>query len=148
MRSLRLRNIMVAALLVSVLPALAGAETKRFGRYTVHYNAFTTDTLTATVAQRYGLIRSQNRALLNISVLQDEDNDSRAVRARVSATATNLNGQLRQLEVRELTEQEAIYYIAEMPVGNEQVYTYSVQITPDGESEPLALRFRQQFFTD
>ena len=139
----------ILSLIVAIASTGAFAEqSESFGDYTVHYSAFTTDILTAEVAKSYRIPRSKNRALLNISVLKKVMGTAGSpVQAKVEATATNLSAQLRELEVRELKEHGAIYYIAETAVNNEETLKYSLVITPAGESESFELSFQQQFFT-
>lgn len=69
------------------------------------------------------------------------------VKADVKATATNLSAQLRELEVRELNEHGAIYYIAEAAVNNEETLKYTLNVTPEGERDVFSFSFDQQFFT-
>lgn len=127
----------------------AAAQSETFGDYTVYYSAFTTDTLDPAVARAYRIPRSKHRALLNITILKAQgETEEQSVRAKVEATASNLTGQLRALNLRELNEQGAIYYIADAPINNEEVLTYSIRITPEGESEPLRVSFQQQFFSE
>jgi len=142
----------IATILASSLVALSLAanaeQSQTFGDYTVHYNAFTTDVLTREVAKSYRIPRSKNRALLNISVLKKtSDAPATPVQAEIKATATNLNAQLRDLDVRELNEYGAIYYIAETKVDHKETLKYELSITPAGQSKPLLLSFQQQFFT-
>lgn len=140
----------LGALLLMATGSAANAEqSKTFGDYTIHYVAFTTDALPPEVAKTYKIRRSKNRALLNISVLKKiMGATGQPVKAKVAATATNLSRQLRQLDVRELTEHNAIYYIAETAVNNEETLTFSLNITPEGETVALHFTFQQQFFTD
>jgi hypothetical protein len=124
-------------------------QSKDFGDYTIHYNAFTTDVLTADVARSYNITRSKNRALLNISVLKKVmDASVKPVRAQVQASATNLSAQLKTLEVRELNDQGAIYYIAESQVNHRETLKFEIAVTPAGEENTYRLSFSQQFFTD
>ena len=133
--------------LLSAASAATAQQHHDDGPFRVHYNAFTTDTLTEQVAKNYGIVRSRNRALLNVSVQRRESAQQvRAVTARVSATAINLNGQLRRLEMRELVQGDAIYYIAEMPVTDQETYNYNLSILPDGAGKPIDFRFSRQFF--
>jgi hypothetical protein len=131
----------------SVLPATESSQ--RFGDYTVHFNAVATDQISAEVALRNGIVRSRNRALLNVSVLRSEPGSpDAAVRADVSASATNLTGQLKNMTVREVTEGDAIYYVADVAVTNAETLIFTVDITPQGESDSHTLRFMKQFFVD
>jgi hypothetical protein len=138
------------SILLAAVPLSAAAEqSKIFGDYTVHYSAFSTDILTPEVAKSYQIPRSKNRALLNISVLKKlMGTTGQPVKANVKATATNLSAQLRDLEVRELEEHGAVYYIAQTTVANEETLRYDVSITPEGESTPFTFSFDQQFFTE
>jgi len=70
------------------------------------------------------------------------------VSAEVEATATNLSSQLRQLDVRELKEHGAIYYIAETTVNNKETLKFTLTIKPEGETESYSFSFQQQFFTE
>ena len=138
------------ACLFFILATPAGAEQfMSFGNYTIHYSAFTTDILTPEVAKAYGIQRSKNRALLNVSVLKKVmGTTGQPVRARIKGTATNLNAQLRELSLRELNEHGAIYYIAQTSVDDGETLKYELSVTPEGESEPYTFSFQQQFFTD
>jgi hypothetical protein len=142
--------VSLVSILLAAAPLVAGAEqAKVFGDYTVHYSAFNTDILSPEVAKSYKIQRSKNRALLNISVLKKlMGTTGQPVKASVKATATNLSSQLRELDVRELEEDGAIYYIAQTAVANEETLRYNVSITPEGESTPFTFSFDQQFFTE
>ena len=96
-------KLMIPGCFLAVLLFSAPAVAERYyssGGYTIHYNALRTDILSQDVARVYGIVRSTNRAFVNISVHKgDAGADGDAVRAQVSATATNLNGQLRNFAV-------------------------------------------------
>jgi Domain of unknown function (DUF4426) len=140
--------VLLAVLMSTATISVNAEQSKSFGNYTVHFSAFTTDILTPDVAKNYRISRSKNRVLLNISVLKKVMGTAGSpVKAKVDATATNLSSQLRKLDVRELEEYEAIYYIAETMVNNEETLKYTLSITPEGETEPYTFSFQQQFFT-
>ena len=42
----------------------------------------------------------------------------------------------------------AVYYVGQFPVHNLETYLFEVMVAVDGEAEPLAVRFRQQFYTE
>lgn len=142
-----LRSLLSAVMCLVCAGAWA-EQSSTFGDYTVHYSAFTTDILTPEVAKVYGIQRSKSRALLNISVLRKVmGTTGQPVRAKVHASATNLSAQLRQINVRELSENGAIYYIAETPVADGEILRFSITVTPDQETVSTTLTFDQQFFT-
>lgn len=144
------RYIVALLAVVALLPLKVNAEqSQTFGDYVVHYNAFTTDMLQPKMAKLYNIKRSKNRALLNISVLKKLlGTPSESVKALVKGSATNLVAQYRPLELREVkTESGAIYYLAEINVDHKETIDFTIQVTPEGLSSPLELKFRQQFFT-
>ena len=67
-------NLFVQSLFILALlgfGANATAENSRvFGDYVVHYNAFRSDTLSPEIAKAYELTRRNNRIIVNITVLQ------------------------------------------------------------------------------
>ncbi len=122
---------------------------KDFGDYTVHFSAITTDLLSPEVAQQYNLVRSKSRAMLNVSVRRDEEGTiGVAVPGKVVVKVTNLTGQLKGLELRQITEGEAIYYIGDLSVANGEVLIFDIDVTPNGESDPLSVKYQQKFVTE
>lgn len=132
------------------LAVLGATESSRdFGDYVVHFNALTTDQLTPEIAGEYDIVRSKNRALLNVSILRKNDaGGTTAVPGAVAASAVNLTGQLKDLLIREIREGEAIYYIAETPVTNGESLIFTVDVTPQNEASRFTVRFQKQFFVD
>jgi hypothetical protein len=134
----------------SEIDVLAGTESARdFGDYVVHFNAVTTDQLMPNIANEYGIVRSKNRALLNVSIQRKQENGgTAAVSGAVAASAVNLTGQLKNLLVREIREENAIYYIAETPVTNGESLIFTIDVTPQNEASRFSVRFQKQFFVD
>ena len=128
----------------------AAQQSQDFGDYVVHYNALNTNLIPPQVAQGYGITRSPSRALLNVTVMKKVmDTPGTPVQASVTATGTNLTGQLREIEIREIRDPEgAIYYIGEFPVHNLETYRFEIQVAVEGERDPLMVLFRQQFYTE
>ncbi len=142
-----IRWLLLATLLAALAGPAIGQQAETFGPYRVHYNALNTNLLTPEVARAYGIQRAGTRAMLNVTVLDADAVES--VPARVTATATNLTGQRRDIEVREIRDQDAIYYIGTFRVHNEETLNFSVQVSPEGhQGDPFEFDFRQQFFVD
>ena len=131
-------------------PALPATEThKDFGDYVVHVNALPTDQLTPEIAKTYGIVRSKNRAMLNVSIIKKvEGAVGTALTGTVAASATNLTGQFKKLSMREIAEGDAIYFIGEVPVANAETLIFNIEGTPEGMAEGFTLRFQKQFYTD
>ena len=148
-----MKNILSALFLTCfiALPGHAEAQQSQgFGDYVVHYNALNTNLIPPQVAQGYNIKRSSSRVLLNITILKKVlDNPGSPVTADVVAMATNLTGQRRDIEIREIKDAEgAIYYLGELPVHNMETYNFVVEAMPRGEDEALTVKFRQQFYTE
>jgi len=124
----------------------AGATSIDIGDHVVHFSAQSTDQLPPEVARTYNIVRSKNRAMLNVSVLREADNS--AVAAIVTVRTVNLTGQLKSITMRRIDEQEAIYYIGEVAVANREVLVFDISVTPEGANTTSELRFKRQFYTD
>lgn len=130
-------------------PAATTETMQDFGDYTLHFNALTTDQLTAEVAQRHGIVRSGNRAMLNVSILRNREGAIGVpVHGTVEVSAANLTGQLKPVSLREITEAEAIYYIGESNVADGETLVYTIDATPVDETTPMSVRYMKQFFVD
>jgi hypothetical protein len=140
-----IKSVVLSLFILFQVPAQA-ENSKIIGDYVVHFNALSTESLPPSVARAYLIKRSKNRGLLNISVLKKGGNFE-GVEADVKVNATNLTGQLRNIELRKITEQKAIYYIGTFSVSNQETLDFDIQVTtPDGKSGNIKLR--QQFFTN
>ncbi|MGD2076285.1 MAG: DUF4426 domain-containing protein [Gammaproteobacteria bacterium] len=132
-----------------VLSSAARAENSQdFGDYVVHFIALSTTDLAPSVTREYSIKRSKNRGMINIAVLQKVLGTTGApVPAEISASATNLTGQKRDIDLREIREGTAIYYIGEFPITHEETLRFSVLVKPEGQNETHEVNFKQQFFT-
>lgn len=121
-----------------------------FGNYEVHYNALRTDALTPEVARSYGIQRSANRVMLNVTVLHKEADHAprKPVEADVKVDAYNLNGQLKNLEMRRVSEGDAIYYIGEVGIGGTEILVFDIAVTPSGEATPLRVKLKREFYSN
>jgi len=120
-----------------------------FGDYVVHFIALSTTDLSPTVTREYDIKRSKNRGMINVAVLQKVLGTAGApVAADISASATNLTGQKRDIALREIREGTAIYYIGEFPITHEETLRFTVLVKPQGETETQKVNFKQQFFTE
>ena len=138
----------LALTLIFSLPALAENSTHT-GGYTIHHNALTTDSLPIQVANAYGIQRSRSRALLNVSVIRDEPGTmGTPVQAEIRAVARTLYGQIRPINLREIIEDRAIYYIADFPVAHREILHFEFEILPAGGRYPLRASMRQEFWTN
>ena len=145
---IRRTTFAVAALMLLLASGIVPAQqAERFGPYEVHYNTLNTNMLTPEIAKVYGIQRAGTRALLNVTVIHRDGN--RPVPADVSASATNLTGQQRNIELRQVRDQDAVYQLGTFRVHNEEMLTFLVEVQPEGRvGPPFTFSFRKQLFTD
>ena len=137
-------------MILTTASSLALAESsKDFGNFVIHYNAFRSDTLEPEIAKAYDLTRRNNRAILNIAVLKKVmDTTGTPTKASISGRASNLTGQLKKLEFREITEGSAIYYLAEIQFSDGEFLKFNLKVNIDGEEHAVRLKFDKRFFTN
>lgn len=142
--SLRATSIPVL-LALTLICATAVAEQKlMLGPYEAHYVVVQSTFFSEEVATRYEIIRGRDRALVNLSFL---DESLTPVAVTLSGTVTNLLSQVVTLDFREIQEGEAIYYLAEVRHTDRETLRFQATvITPDGVERDL--RFQQQMFWD
>jgi hypothetical protein len=127
----------------------ADATSADIGNYIVYFNAQSTDQLPTDVARAYNIVRSKNRAMLNVSIIRKTDNAP--VAGAVTVKATNLTGQLKNVTMRKIEEPgetSAIYYVGETAIANLETLVFDISVTPDGESRLSEVRFTRQFYVD
>lgn len=124
----------------------AEASSIDIGDHVVHFSAQLTEQLPPEIAQTYNIVRSKNRAMLNVSVISEQSGTS--VPATVSVKTVNLTGQLKNVNMRKIQEQEAIYYIGETQISNRETLVFDIRVLPEGKADPAELRFKRDFYTD
>lgn len=130
------------------LPAQA-EQYRQFDDYRIHYSAFKADMVEPAIARAHGLTRSRYRAIVNITVQKrDGDNGYRAVPAAISGSARDIHSTINKLKFKEVTEGKAIYYLAELPIVDEQRLTFTIKAIPEGERAARKFTFERQFFVD
>ncbi|MCK6370719.1 MAG: DUF4426 domain-containing protein [Gammaproteobacteria bacterium] len=127
----------------------AGVASKDFGDYVVHFNAISTDQLTPEVAKSYDIVRSKNRALLNVSIVKKvEGTTGQPVPGSVAALVANDTGQVKNSTLREIREGDAIYYIGDFAVSNAETLIFTVDVTPINETSRFSVRFTRTFYSE
>lgn len=144
-----IKKLFFTVLLLSLAPvATAQDNAQEFGDYVVHYNAFPSDVLSPEIAKAYGIVRSKSRAVVNIVVLKKVlGTTGEPVTATVKGSATNLTKQLKTLDMREVREGNAIYYLAEVAVSDGETLDFVINVAPSGSTASQTVNFRKQFFT-
>jgi len=133
--------------LVSFFSSTASAENmKKLGSMNIHYMAIGATFLTPEIARNYGIERSRYNGLINISVLDNTQENMPAKTVSISGTARNDLGQIKSLEFQEVKEGDAIYYLAQVNYSHEETYYFELEITDGTESHKM--KFKQKFYVD
>lgn len=144
------RRLLWLVLLFSLLGLSFNASAeqyKDFDNYRIHYSAFQSDMISPEVAKAHGLTRSRYRAVINITVQKKAgDGSYQAVKAKVEGTARDIYSKITNLQMEEVTEGNAIYYLAEIPFIDKQTLNFDIRVIPQGEDVAREITFSQQFF--
>lgn len=119
---------------------------KKLGSMDVHYMAIGSTFFTPEIAKVYGITRSRYNGLINISVLDNTKPGNPAKTVSISGKAKNNLGQFKTIEFSEVTEGDAIYYLAQIKYSNEETIHFTLSIN-DGK-EQQTLKFSQKFYVD
>ena len=115
------------------------------GNWDIHYIAFPSSFIEPEIAKQYQLQRSKYLSIINISVLDNENND-KAQNAYVSGTAKTLLGQNTKLDFVKVTEGKATYYLAQVQYVDREVYNFEINVQQGDRTETI--KFQQMFYVD
>ncbi len=141
----RIALIVIAFALLGLTANLYAANAKEYADHIIYYNAFPTDSLPSEMTKKYGLKRSKNYAMVNISVMKKSSGIPTGVKAKVTGSLKNLMGQTRELEFREIKEANAVYYIAQIGVQNQEIVNFNIDIRPEGTELNYDVAFDKKF---
>ena len=148
MKSIKITHLLLLGLFLFSFSAFAENSTSIPG-YTIHHNAISTASLDPAVANQYRIQRSKYRGMLNVSVIKDvPDSTGKSVDAIVMANATNIRGQLISIPMRKVTEGDAIYFIGEFRIADQETLNFHLQVKPKGETRFYKAELKQEFFID
>ena len=137
-------KISAILLLLLSISHIAEANEHRVGDITIHYSAFNSSLISAEVATQYGIRRSGQTGIINISVIDN----GKPVVANIFGHAKNLLGQLKNLSFKEIKEDKAIYYIATFSFRNDEKLTFDLQVQPQKTGKLIPLQFKQTLFVN
>lgn len=130
------RLIAVISMLALALPALAEQSITCKG-HDIHYTTFTSTLIPPEVAAANDIIRSKDRIIVNITITKNDG----AVHAEIEGRVINLLDQRFDLDFREVTESDAVYYLASHVVNETETLRFDLDIRPEGEAESCRLEF-------
>lgn len=151
-----LRKIYAALFLIAttLTASIAHAEQfVEFGKWRMHYVAFSSNDLNVEVARRMGIKRSAYNAIAVLN-MQEKTDSGEWIPAKSAGTVQvkNLVGQHKDTSLKKVSDADAHYLIAETNVRHHEmlIYKFSVQAIDDN-AKPIAshnFKFQQKFWID
>lgn len=136
----------LALLAVAFVPVVQAEQSQKFGALEVHYNAMLSSDLLPDVAKSYKIDRSKTRGIVTISVLKKNAMGvAQPIPAKLTAYLVNLNNQLGNIDMREIKEGTAIYYLGEFRVAPPDTLKFTVTVEANGEPRH-EVAFSQKFY--
>lgn len=137
----------IACLLIFCSPWLQAQHSKQFGDYDIFYTVLNSTFIKPEIAQRYGITRGKDKALINVAVRkQQPQGESIAQAARVTGSSYDLIHTV-PLEFTEYREGDAIYYIAELSFRDKELRSFTLEILPEGlQRSPYVVKFNQKLY--
>lgn len=136
--------LMLVACLGLVMSSANAEQFEKLGNWDVHYIVLPSTFIAPDIAKNYQIQRSKYQPLVNISVLDSDSKDAQSV--AISGTATNLLGQVKQLEFQQVKEQNAIYYLAQFNVQDEELWRFNIEVRHGNQSQTL--KFKQKIYVE
>ncbi|WP_347902520.1 DUF4426 domain-containing protein [Pseudomonas purpurea] len=134
--------LLTACLSVSAMAAEAIKSDRQetFGDVTVHYNTFNSTFIQPDIAKAAELIRSKNQGVINVSVIKA----GQPMVASVTGTVKDLTSKSVTLNFKQVTEQGAIYYLAQYPVDQQETRTFEIKVQTGDKINTI--NFNQELF--
>ena len=85
-------------------------------------------------------MRSKNQGVINVSVIKA----GKPQVTQVSGSVKDLSSRTVPLSFKQITEQGAIYYIAQFPVEQQETRTFTINVAIGGKTETIS--FNQELF--
>lgn len=111
-----------------------------FGDITVHYNTYNSTFLKPETAKAAGLSRDSKEGVIIISALRA----GKSLEAEVSGSIKDLIGNSIPLTFKKVDEPNALYYVAQYPVQQQEVRTFEVAVKTGDKINTL--NFNQELF--
>ena len=133
-------TILLASLLAVMQTSAETFETQN--GLTIHYSIVPTLMLPKNIVNQYQIVRAKDRSILNIAI---KDQNGSSVKASIEGKKENLLGQQEELSFSEFSEGDAIYYVAAIKHGKEELLRFSTEIqTTNKKSQTL--RFTKKLY--
>jgi hypothetical protein len=130
---MQLKVLLLLLCCLGSAPASA-AQYVDHGEYRIHFTTFSSLIIPPDVASAHGIVRSEKRIVLNLSVLKQD----KPATASISGHVINLLNQRFELAFDEINEAEAIYYLASHVALEHDILRFNLEVQLNAiESVPI-----------
>ncbi len=137
-----MRNYLGVAVVLLVAGLAFAEQAVEFDDWKVHYSVIPSTFISKEVAEKHKLVRGNDRALCNISVI-DPDGDS--FEAKVAGNYKNLMGQELKLKFKTIKESDAVYFLASFKFTEGEKLKFEIDVEFDDRKETLT--FEQEVYS-
>lgn len=138
----RLPFLICMAIIFDITNGAHGEQKVEFEDWEVHYSVFNSMFLTPEVAEKYGITRARDRAVITISVL---DPESKSVAVELTGSYKNQLSQEYKLKFKKIDE-NAVYFVATLRFTDREILRFNVVAAlPQGNRE---MSFQQKMYVD
>ena len=129
------------------IPQAPNAQNNVFhiGEYTVYLNTSYTKDISNDIAIKYGIKKSDNRIMLNVSILKNQSRKS--VEGAITIDVTNLLGQKKAVKEMKVVENDSVSYAFFSDISNQETLIYNLSISPE-ENYSKKIQYTNKFFID
>jgi len=129
------------------IPQAPNAQNNVFhiGEYTVYLNTSYTKDISNDIAIKYGIKKSENRIMLNVSILNNQSRKS--VEGAITIDVTNLLGQKKAVKEMKVVENDSVSYAFFSDISNLETLIYNLSISPE-ENYSKKIQYTNKFFID
>ncbi len=113
----------------------------------IYYNVFNSSLIPADIAKKHGLVRAKNRVYLNLAVVKKSGGYGFAPE-KISGIYRNLMQQKFPLELIEIKEATATYYLAPIRFNNEEILHLDISVKPESNSPEETFTITKKLYVD
>jgi hypothetical protein len=116
--------------------------------YTLRANTMPGTSLSAEVAERYGIEHDAGVGLLNLVILEQRpDGQDVTVPAEISASQRDLLGHVETIEMRAIEANDDVSYIGTFDSAQQTHFRFAIEARPAGSDTTLTIEFEDRFQT-
>lgn len=137
-------SLILALILMPLQAYSADQEYATHGDYKIFHSAFNSVFIDPQIASAYNIVRGKDKGLVNIAVVRGSGTGQAAT---VEGYVSNIFQQQQVLEFFQVSEQNAVYYLAPFEFENEDFLTFKIKVTP-AQASSKEIKFQKIMYHD